>query len=43
MVKGKVQILKSEEIMYAVQYPMLAHRYLAWNNSTTEWHKSRIE
>ena len=32
-----------EEIMHAVQYPMLANRYLAKNNENTEWHKSCSE
>ena len=29
-----------EEILQAVQYPLLAHKYLARNNKKTEWHKS---
>ena len=30
----------SEEVMKAVEHPMLAHKYLARNNKKTEWHKS---
>ena len=29
-----------EEILQAVQYPLLAHKYLARNNKKTEWNKS---